>query len=181
MAKSNKSNNKTKRPLIFIFGVATLIAIITAIIISKNQKPQLKTSFNTDTTQISGIQGNAETLDLADYADKIIVVNYMAGWCNSCWAEIPDFVDVYEKNKSNDLIIVGISLQTPNEQTLTMINEMGISYPVYQDETGKVAQERFNLRSMPSTFIFNKDGKLIKKLEGEVSAKKLLENLKGLL
>ena len=128
---------------------------------------------------LSSVQGDA-ALDLADASNGVVVVNFMAGWCRPCWGEIPGFVEVYEDFKVQGLTMVGISLQTPRDQTQTMIDQLGITYPVYEDVTGQVARGRFRLRSMPTTFIF-KEGREVERLNGEVTAQQLRAAVEGLL
>lgn len=133
------------------------------------------------TAMVSGlnsVQGDA--VALAADPNGVVVVNFMAGWCRPCWGEIPGFVEVYEDFKAQGLTMVGISLQTPRDQTQTMIDQLGITYPVYEDATGQVALDRFRLRSMPTTFIF-KEGREVERLDGEVTARQLRDAVEGLL
>ena len=127
---------------------------------------------------LSNVQGDSAAL--SDNPDGVVVVNFMAGWCRPCWGEIPGFVDVYEDFKTQGLTIVGIALQTPRDQTQTMIDQFGIIYPVYEDVTGQVARDRFRLRSMPTTFIF-KEGREVERLDGEVTSQQLWDAVEGLL
>ncbi len=127
---------------------------------------------------LSSVQGDAAAL--SDNPDGVVVVNFMAGWCRPCWGEIPGFVEVYEDFKVQGLTMVGISLQTPRDQTQTMIDQLGITYPVYEDATGQVALDRFRLRSMPTTFIF-KGSREVERLDGEVTAQQLRDAVEGLL
>lgn len=127
---------------------------------------------------LSNVQGDAAAL--SDNPDGVVVVNFMAGWCRPCWDEIPGFVEVYEDLKAQGLTVVGISLQTPRDQTQTMIDQLGITYPVYEDATGQVALDRFRLRSMPTTFIF-KGSREVERLDGEVTAQQLRDAVEGLL
>jgi peroxiredoxin len=138
-------------------------------------------SKTTTNSLASGIQGDAFNFDVTSYAGQVVVVNFMAGWCISCWSEIPEFVEVYESHKADGLVMFGISLQTPQEQTLAMIKQMDISYPVFQDEEGKVALFSFDLRAMPTTFIYDRNGDLVQRLEGKVSGSTLRQIIEGLL
>ena len=127
------------------------------------------------------IAGEAAALDLSRYTGRVVVVNFMAGWCPSCWAEIPGFLEVYHDLKDRGLVLVGIALQTPVEDTRRMIQRLGITYPVYLDEDGRASIERFGLRSMPTTLIFDQTGRLVQHLAGEVPADVLRRILEELL
>lgn len=184
MTKHPKPSKRSKLRLYALSGVVVVVALFAAWLFTSNsqsQAQQKSLSLNPPLSLASGIQGQAANLDLSQYAGQVVVVNFMAGWCASCWAEIPDFVEVYEDHKTQGLVMLGISLQTPPEQTLSMIEQMGISYPVFQDEDGKVALERFGLRAMPTTFVYNRKGELAKRLDGEVSGQMLLAAINDLL
>ncbi len=165
----------------WFYGIlaALLVTGVTAAFVFA-QQPDETTTLTATVSKTGGIQGDAAALDLADFPDGVVVVNFMAGWCRPCWKEIPGFVEVYEDFKAQGLTMVGISLQTPRDQTQTMIDQLGITYPVYEDVTGQVARDRFRLRSMPTTFVF-KEGKEVERLEGEVTAQQLRDAVEALL
>lgn len=131
--------------------------------------------------QASQIQNQASAFDPAQYRGKVLVVNFMAEWCASCWVELPGFVKLYREFKDRGLSMVGISVQSSVEGTQTLIKQFSIPYPVFLDPEGKVAVERYRLTGMPSTFIYDKGGKLVKSLRGEVSAEVLRAIVEGLM
>lgn len=131
--------------------------------------------------QASGIQSEASTFDPAQYRGKVLVVNFMAEWCTGCWAELPGFVRLYREYKGRGLAVVGISVQSSREGTLKLIKQFGISYPIYLDSEGRLAVERYRLTGMPSTFIYDKSGRLVKSLRGEVPEQVLRAIVEGLL
>ncbi|WP_341474609.1 TlpA disulfide reductase family protein [Thermus altitudinis] len=120
-------------------------------------------------TLAPGIQGMASAFDPAQYRGKVLIVNFMAEWCPGCWSELPGLVRLSWKYKDRGLAVVGISVGSLREGTLKLIQQFGIAYPVYLDPEGRVAVERFRLTGMPSTFIYDKNGKLVRSLRGGVS------------
>jgi thiol-disulfide isomerase/thioredoxin len=182
-AKGRQSGKRGWQRYYTAAGIAliTTIAVVTFVAAQKQDAPSTLGPVSANGSPLaSGVQGDADTLDLSAFANDVVVVNFMAGWCQPCWAEIPGFVQVYEEHKDRGLVVIAISLQTPLDQTQAMIEQLGISYPVYQDESGEVALQRFKLRTMPTTFIF-KGGREVERLDGEVTEAQLRAALKELL
>ncbi len=161
----------------WFYGVLAALLVTVAALVFARQTDET-TTLTALVSGLGSVQGDAAALP--DDPDGVVVVNFMAGWCRPCWGEIPGFVEVYEDLKAQGLTVVGISLQTPRDQTQTMIDQLGITYPVYEDATGQVALDRFRLRSMPTTFIF-KGGREVERLDGEVTAQQLRDAVEGLL
>lgn len=176
--KTRTANSRSRVRLYAVGAAAVVVVALVAVALVQNLSGSHRTS--AAALPVVGIQGDVTSLDLASYSDQVVVVNYMAGWCQPCWAEIPGFVEVYRDLKDKGLAMVGISLQTSRQQTETMISQLGIPYPVFEDTTGAAAASRFQLRGMPTTFIFQ-NGELLYRLDGEVSGKTLRTYVEDLL
>lgn len=131
--------------------------------------------------QSAPIQKDAAAFDPARYKGQVLVVNFMAAWCPSCYAEIPGFVKLYPKLQGKGVAFVAIAVQTTREETEALVRRFSIPYPVYLDESGRVAVDKYRLQAMPTTLIFDKQGRKVKELRGEVSAEALWAYLGGLL
>ncbi len=181
-----ESTSRYYRVSYFLIGLALLALASAAIwVFAQGQAGQsvidTDNVANASTPLPTGIQGDATTLDLAAYAGKVVVVNFMAGWCPTCWAEVSDFVEVYRELSGEGLVIIGVSLQTPVSQTGAMISQLDIPYPVFMDKSGNVALNRFKLRAMPSTFVFDRQGKQVRRLDGAVKGRTLRSIVRDLL
>lgn len=131
-------------------------------------------------SQSAPIQGEATLFDPAQYKGQVLVINFMAAWCPSCYAEIPGFVRLYPKLQEKGVAFVAIAVQTKREEAEALVKRFSIPYPVYLDGDGRWSVERYRIQSMPTTLIFDKQGRRMKELRGEVSAEALRAYLGGL-
>ena len=83
--------------------------------------------------------------------DKIILFNFFGSWCPPCKAETPYFIDVYEKYKDKNFLIVGLSVDPIKEDAIEFVNKYGITYPVFLAD--RSLQDAFKIKNIPTTLI----------------------------
>ena len=103
---------------------------------------------------------NGNIYSSARLAGKPAAINFFATWCPPCKAEIPGFVEVYEKHKAEGFELIGISLDTDTRGNLPgflMTNRIG-----YKVLFGDLATARAygGVSSIPTTFFVGKDGEI---------------------
>jgi len=74
-----------------------------------------------------GLDGQAHRV--ADWAGKVLLVNFWAGWCGPCQYEIPELVAFQAAHRTQGLQVVGIGLDT-RERLANVARSLGINYPV---------------------------------------------------
>jgi peroxiredoxin len=103
---------------------------------------------------------NGNIYSSARLAGKPAVINFFATWCPPCKAEIPGFVEVYEKHKAEGFELIGISLDTDTRGNLPgflMTNK--IEYKVLFGDLA-TARAYGGVSSIPTTFFVGKDGEI---------------------
>jgi thiol-disulfide isomerase/thioredoxin len=122
-----------------------------------------------------------EGFNWANSQNKWTVVNYFAEWCAPCLREIPELNHFYQLNKQN-INMFAVSYDPLNELQLAELQKKyAIGFPIITSFQTMPWGKPPN--SLPTTFILNPKGELIKQLKGEQSADELLqaiEILKGL-
>ena len=101
-----------------------------------------------------------------DFIGKVLVLNFWATWCPDCIEEMPGLTDYYNKHKDDaDLAILGEV--TPNfhregtvEEVVTYINENKIPFNNVIDDGGWL-YDAYKIHSVPTTMVFDKEGKLV--------------------
>ncbi len=130
--------------------------------------------------QLQDLEGNPATL--GPYADRVVLVNFWASWCAPCKEEIPDLQKLYDDWKDDGLTVVGISIDADREDAQKFAESHHVTYPMFWDgDNGPVNRAFGNIIVLPTTFIFDRSGRQVKKIVGPRTYDEFLEILRPLL
>ena len=107
---------------------------------------------------LSDVSGNK--VSLADYSGKVVVLDFFADWCPPCRQEVPDFIELEKQYGDKGFSMIGVALVDRNAAK-TFSDKMGINYPVLVDD-GNVSAAYGPIRSIPTTFVIDKEGRIRK-------------------
>lgn len=102
------------------------------------------------------------------------LINIFASWCGPCEREIPLLLETRDANP--DVAFLGIDHLDKLEDGEAFIDELGIDFPTIHDLDGDVAFA-VGGRGMPTTVIFDRDGRLTGRVVGELTESSLDELL----
>lgn len=115
---------------------------------------------------VTDLKGRTHTLD--GYRGKWVLVNYWATWCPPCLEEIPDLIDLHEFNK-NRLVVIGVALDFRSaKQIADFAEQMKMSYPIVLGDK-KVTDQIGPVQGLPTTYLFNPQGKLVAQQVGPLT------------
>lgn len=115
--------------------------------------------------------------DLADRRGQVVLVNIWASWCAPCAEEIPMLLEAQQRYAGDGLVILGIATQDRPAAAARAAIEWGAdAYPSVRDEDGKLAVS-WGSRGVPETFIVDRDGVVVDRHIGPVTARWLNERL----
>ncbi|CAL9530435.1 TlpA family protein disulfide reductase [Streptomyces sp. NPDC057838] len=131
-----------------------------------------------DAPDLSGKTVDGKQLDVDDYKGKVVVVNVWGSWCPPCRAEAPGFQKVSEDLKDEGVQFVGINTRdTSTGPALAFEKTYGVTYPSLYDPTGKLMlrfeRGTLNPQAIPSTLVFDRDGKIAARSLQALSEEKL--------
>ena len=113
-----------------------------------------------------------------------VVLNFWAGLCPPCRAEMPEFQEVYDEYRDR-IVMLGIDLGPftglgSSDQGRALLNELGVSYPAGTTEDADVIA-RLQVLGMPTTLFVTADGGVAAKWTGILTKEKLIEHVEELL
>lgn len=110
-----------------------------------------------------------------------LVVNFWSVNCGPCLRERPKLAQLHADLKAHDGQLITVSMPyDPPSAILTMLKKQSPPYPNVLDVHGEVNRAFGGIHATPTTLFFNRQGKLAKRITGEVdlrSARKLLTRL----
>jgi cytochrome c biogenesis protein CcmG/thiol:disulfide interchange protein DsbE len=106
-------------------------------------------------------------LDPADFKGKISVVNVWASWCVPCHDEAPLLTEL---GRDKRLQMVGINYKDAPDNARRFLGRYGNPYGIVGvDGNGRAAIE-WGVYGVPETFVVGRDGTIVYKLVGPVTA-----------
>lgn len=97
---------------------------------------------------------------LADLKGKVVLVDFWASWCGPCKQSFPFMNDLQAKYKAQGLEVVAVNVDTKREDADKFLGEVPARFTVAFDPQGASAR-RFDVKSMPSSLLVGRDGKVV--------------------
>ena len=114
---------------------------------------------------------NGKSHSLAGYRGKWVIVNFWATWCPPCLEEIPDLVAIKEARK--DVEVIGIAMEFQDaKQVMQFADGMFVNYPIVLGDR-KVSESIGQVDGLPTTFIYDPQGKLAERHVGKITRKQI--------
>jgi len=103
--------------------------------------------------------------DLRDLRGKVVLIDCWATWCVPCVKELPNIKEALAKWGASGFEVVGITFDKIADKSKLekFIADEKLTWPQWFNEKGGSHPfgKRFNIRSIPATFLLDRDGRLI--------------------
>ena len=114
-------------------------------------------------TALDGAVVNSE-----QYRGKAMLITFFATWCPPCLQEIPTLKDLHAKFLAQGFAVLALSVDEGGPEVVAqLVRQTGINYPVLM--ANKTTTQDFgNVVALPTSFLVNKQGHVVKKYPGFV-------------
>jgi len=126
---------------------------------------------------------------LASSRGKIGVLNFWATWCVPCLREVPDLLAVTNEVKASGVVLIGVAVDDPSPGATEVERFRKRYFPEFftyarqgpeMDELASVIDPTWN-EVVPTTYLIDRDGKVIRRIQGKKSAQEFRQIIKEIL
>jgi thiol-disulfide isomerase/thioredoxin len=105
---------------------------------------------------------------ISDYQGSILVLDLYATWCAPCRESIPHLSDLHRRYAEKGLAIVGLNVGGADDRVKVagFAREFGIPYQLGFPDKGLSDLLLSDNVTIPQTYVFDRDGKLLKRFIG---------------
>jgi peroxiredoxin len=128
---------------------------------------------------LPGLKG--EPVRLSDFQGRVVLLDFWATWCGPCRMEVPHFKQLIEKYGGRGFVVLGVSLDdTGAEVVRPFVATHEIAYPVVIGDQ-YTATRYGGVSALPTTFLIDRQGRVVKKYVGYRDLETFEEDIKPLL
>ncbi len=143
-------------------------AVIGALVIALAGVGYATFTKSTPAPDVTFIDLKGEKISTRGLRGKVVMVNFWATSCVTCVKEMPQMVDTYNKYKGQGLAFVAVAMQyDPANYVINFTETRKLPFTVALDSGGDIARSFGDVTLTPTTFVIDKDGKIIKRYVGE--------------
>ena len=96
---------------------------------------------------------------LDELRGQVVLVNFWATWCGPCRSEMPHLDQLYQKYHKSGFVLLGVNIDDNPATALSTAQKLNVSFPILLD-TDKKVSKLYDLNTMPSTIVIDRDGKM---------------------
>lgn len=102
---------------------------------------------------------DGKPIDISAYKGKVVLVDFWASWCAPCRKSFPWLNKMHQTKTSKGLVIIGVNVDENSQDAKHFLEQNKALFKLIYDPKGQHASF-YNIPGMPTTLIFDRQGKL---------------------
>lgn len=160
---------KTRSLLTLVFAVA--LTVVGAVWIKSLVPPDSPTGslqFLSAAPELPIFDRSGKRIDLTREKGRVLIVHFWATWCPPCVEETPALSRFWETMKDRgDVSLYAISVDKDWKTVDNFVKKNSSAIPLFHDP-GAATAKRFGSTQYPETYIVNRKGRVIFRVQGAV-------------
>ncbi len=109
-----------------------------------------------------------EKISSQNLRGKVFIVNFWATDCATCIKEMPQMIETYKKFNGQGLEFLAVAMKgDPPNYVINFTETRKLPFTVALDSSGELAKAFGDVKMTPTTFVIDKQGKILKRYVGE--------------
>ncbi|MBL7782129.1 MAG: TlpA family protein disulfide reductase [Saprospiraceae bacterium] len=128
----------------------------------KYRQPRFITGETAPDFQVTLADGS--TAHLSDTRGKYTLLQFWGSWCGPCRAENPQLVALYNKYHDRGFEIFSVAIEQNPRNWIRAIADDGMIWKYHTMESGDFGgpiSSHYNIKSIPTLFLLNPEGKIL--------------------
>jgi len=118
--------------------------------------------------QVTFVSLKGEKITTADLRGKVVLVNFWATDCAVCVKEMPHLVSTYRKYRAQGFETIAVAMKyDPPNYVLNYVEKTALPFTVTLDPMGELARAFGDVRLTPTTFVIDRQGRIVTRILGE--------------
>jgi cytochrome c biogenesis protein CcmG, thiol:disulfide interchange protein DsbE len=109
------------------------------------------------------VSDGTNTVHLASYRGKVVLLNFWATWCGPCVAELPSLLQLHHDDPN--LVIIGVSVDEDPDAYTSFIRQRHIDFITVRNPS-ESAPSLFHTDMWPETYVIDRKGYIRRKFVG---------------
>ncbi|MBX3665238.1 MAG: TlpA family protein disulfide reductase [Burkholderiales bacterium] len=124
--------------------------------------------------QVTFVSLQGEKITTGSLRGKVVLVNFWATDCATCIKEMPDITATYNKYRARGFETIAVAMRhDPPNYVLNYVEKNKLPFTVVLDPMGELAKAFGEVKLTPTTFVIDKNGRLVTRILGEPDFAKL--------
>ena len=125
---------------------------------------------------------DGSTTSTEDFRGKVTLVNFWATSCVTCVAEMPELIATHKQFAGKGFDTVAVAMQyDPPAYVVNFAETRKLPFKVALDNTGAIAKAWGDISMTPTTFLLDREGKIVKRYVGQPDFAELHQLINKLL
>ena len=107
---------------------------------------------------LPSLQGH--NLRLSEYRSDVVVLNFMASWCNRCADAMPALNSIYGTYRTAGLQVLAVGVDFSSPKAAAFANGLQPTFPLLVDDAENSVSKTYELENLPLTLVIDREGRI---------------------